>query len=57
MPTTCEIIFEENEKKVFYGGQLLKGHVELSLTNSKALRGENRVAKRSSDFDGSKPRG
>lgn len=43
MPTQCLITFENNLEKVFYGGQLLNGHVELSLTNSKTVRGKIKV--------------
>lgn len=40
MPTVCKITFE-NANKVFCGGQLVIGHVELSLEKSKVLRGKN----------------
>lgn len=39
MPTTCEIIFENSPELVYYGGQLLSGRVEVTLTSSKTLRG------------------
>lgn len=39
MPTTCEIGFENNPSKVVYSGQLLRGSVQLSLTESKTVRG------------------
>lgn len=38
MPTVCKIIFE-NADNVFYGGQLMIGHVGLTLTKAKVLRG------------------
>lgn len=39
MPTNCVIVFENNPSKVFYGGQLLKGSVTLTLTSEKTVRG------------------
>lgn len=39
MPTTCNIEFEDNPIKVVYAGQLLRGTVELTLTNPKNVCG------------------
>lgn len=39
MPTSCEIEFENNPMKVIYAGQLLRGTVQLSLTEEKTVRG------------------
>lgn len=42
MPETeCKIVFINNPDKVFYGGQLLSGRVELTLAESKTVRGKN----------------
>lgn len=41
MPTECNITFE-NADNVFYGGQLLIGHVELSLTHSEVIQGKQK---------------
>lgn len=46
MPTECQITFPNNVEKVFYGGQSLVGRVDLSLTNSKTVRGKNNSAKK-----------
>lgn len=39
MPVSCEINFDQNENAVFFAGQLLSGSVQISLTNTKRLRG------------------
>lgn len=39
MPSECKIIFEDNPDKVFYGGQLLSGHVEIIIDESKTAKG------------------
>lgn len=40
MPTNCEIYFDGNLDRVFYGGQIVSGRVELSLTKEKIVRGD-----------------
>lgn len=37
MPTTCVIAFE-NPDRVYYAGQLLRGTVNLTLTNERKVR-------------------
>lgn len=39
MPTTCIVEFENNPQKVVYAGQLLRGTVQLTLTEEKNARG------------------
>lgn len=39
MPSTCIIDFENNPLKVIYAGQLLRGTVALTLTETKSVRG------------------
>ncbi|XP_055312538.1 arrestin domain-containing protein 17-like [Sitodiplosis mosellana] len=39
MPTTCIVDFENNPEKVIYAGQLLRGTVQLTLTEEKNVRG------------------
>lgn len=39
MPTTCIVDFENNPQKVLYAGQLLRGTVQLTLTEEKNVRG------------------
>lgn len=39
MPTQCEIRFDNEPERVYYGGQLLSGRVALSLTKEKTVRG------------------
>lgn len=39
MPTTCNIEFENNPIKVVYAGTLLRGTVQLNLTNQKSVCG------------------
>lgn len=39
MPTTCEINFENNPKKVFFSGQKLHITVRLTLTEEMKIRG------------------
>ncbi|KAJ6645788.1 Arrestin domain-containing protein 17 [Pseudolycoriella hygida] len=39
MPTTCDIIFDNNPQKVVYSGSSLNGTVNLSLTEEKKLYG------------------
>ncbi|KAG4069557.1 hypothetical protein HA402_006923 [Bradysia odoriphaga] len=38
-PTTCDISFDNNPSRVFYGGQLLSGRVVLKLFKEKTVRG------------------
>lgn len=38
MPTTCEIEFDNNPLKVMYSGQVLRGNVKLTLTESIKVR-------------------
>lgn len=39
MPTNCEIIIENNEERVYYGGQMIEGRVRLTLAKGKIVRG------------------
>lgn len=39
MPTQCEIRFDNEPDRVYYGGQSLSGRVTLSLTKEKTVRG------------------
>lgn len=39
MPTTCAVDFENNPAKVIYSGQLLRGTINLNLTQPKDVRG------------------
>lgn len=40
MPTTCTIELEsDNQSKVFYSGQVLRGTVHLTLTKEKTIKG------------------
>lgn len=38
-PTSCDIYFDNNPSRVFYGGQLLSGRVVLKLFKEKTVRG------------------
>lgn len=38
-PTSCDIYFDNNPSRVFYGGQLLNGRVVLKLFKEKTVRG------------------
>lgn len=40
MPTNCEIIFDNNPKRVYYGGQTVCGKVHLKLAKEKIVRGK-----------------
>ncbi|KAG4069549.1 hypothetical protein HA402_006915 [Bradysia odoriphaga] len=39
MSTKCDILFENNFEKVYYGGQLLSGQAIVTLTKEKSVRG------------------
>lgn len=39
MPTNCKIIFDSNEERVYYGGQMIEGRVRLTLAKEKIVRG------------------
>lgn len=39
MPTTCDVVFENNPMKVLYSGQLLRGTVRINMTGEKKVRG------------------
>lgn len=39
MPTTCEVLFDNNPYKVAYAGELVRGTVRLTLTDQKKLNG------------------
>lgn len=39
MSTKCDIIFENNFDKVYYGGQLLSGQAIVTLAKEKSVRG------------------
>lgn len=39
MPTQCNIQFDNEPDRVYYGGQSLNGRVTLSLTKEKTVRG------------------
>lgn len=41
MSTMCTLIFVNNPRKVYYGGELLNGRVELSIFDSKTIRGKD----------------
>lgn len=43
MPTNCEIFFDGSADRVFYGGQVFSGRVELSLSKEKIVRGIIRI--------------
>lgn len=45
MPTNCEITFDNNEERVYYGGQSITGHVHLTLSKEKIIRGNIRISK------------
>lgn len=38
MPCTCDIEFENNSRKIYYAGQLLRGTVRLNLTKQITVR-------------------
>lgn len=40
MSTKCDILFENNFEKVYYGGQLLSGQAIITLTKEKSVRGK-----------------
>lgn len=44
MPTHCEIRFDNEPERVYYGGQLLSGRVMLSLTKEKTVRGTSNAS-------------
>lgn len=37
--TTCEITFDDNEDRVYYGGQVVRGRVQLVIKKEKTVRG------------------
>lgn len=37
--TTCEINFDDNPDRVYYGGQIVRGTVHLALAKEKTIRG------------------
>lgn len=39
MTTKCDILFENNFEKVYYGGQLLSGQAIVTLSKEKSVRG------------------
>lgn len=41
MPTSVEIVFDNNPKRVYYGGQTVRGKVHLKLAKEKTVRGNN----------------
>lgn len=43
MPTNCEIIFENNDDRVYYGGQTIEGRVRLTLAKGKIVRGNYHI--------------
>lgn len=43
MSTRCEITFENNSNKVYYGGQLIVGKVHLTLVKDKILKGKKHL--------------
>lgn len=46
MPTECLILYDNNPEKVFYAGQSLSGHVLLTLTAIKSVRGKHLICGR-----------
>lgn len=43
MSESCEIVFENNPEKVFYGGQLLRGRVKLTLAEPVTVKGNKKI--------------
>lgn len=43
MPTQCEIRFDNEPDRVYYGGQMMSGRVTLTLTKEKTVRGISNV--------------
>lgn len=37
--TTCEVTFDDNPDRVYYGGQTVRGFVTLTLAKEKNIRG------------------
>lgn len=37
--TTCEVSFDDNPDRVYYGGQIVRGFVTLNLAKEKIIRG------------------
>lgn len=42
--TTCKISFDDNDDCVYYGGQLVHGHVQLVLGKEKTVRGNYKLS-------------
>lgn len=40
MPTNCEIKFNDNPDRVYYGGQRISGCIHLILAKEKIVRGK-----------------
>lgn len=38
--TTCEIVFDNNPNRVYYGGQTVSGTVTLTLHKEKTVKGK-----------------
>lgn len=47
MAIACVITLDDNPEAVYYGGQLLSGHVDLTLSESKKVRGKKWKVRRS----------
>lgn len=41
--TECTIVFDNSPEKVFYGGQLLRGRVELTFVESVTVKGKTKT--------------
>lgn len=41
--TTCEIVFDNNANRVYYGGQTVGGSVTLTLHKEKTVKGKNEL--------------
>lgn len=39
MTTQCDIVFDNNANKVYFGGQVVTGEVVLTLAKDKIIRG------------------
>lgn len=37
--TNCEVSFDDNPDRVYYGGQTVRGRVQLTLAKEKTIRG------------------